>query len=109
MTNLWIATGNAKKRIELDRLLNPLGFNLRLQSEAGEEIHVVDVKTGRPIYREQELLAGNELKAAEAMLATISTALPAQLTKRAIGTITAPKTTPSIRTADAKDLKDLKE
>jgi XTP/dITP diphosphohydrolase len=42
MTDLWIATGNAKKRIELDRLLSPLGFNLRLQSEAGEEIHVVE-------------------------------------------------------------------
>ncbi|MCC6672485.1 MAG: RdgB/HAM1 family non-canonical purine NTP pyrophosphatase [Planctomycetes bacterium] len=32
-TELWIATGNAKKRAELERLLAPLGYRLRLQSE----------------------------------------------------------------------------
>ncbi len=40
MRELWIATGNEKKRQELDRLLRPLGFALRLQSEAPEKIQV---------------------------------------------------------------------
>ena len=34
MTELWIATGNSKKHEELLRLLGPLGFVLRMQSEA---------------------------------------------------------------------------
>ena len=42
MTELWIATGNPKKRVELDRLLQPLGIELRLQSEAAEAICVVE-------------------------------------------------------------------
>lgn len=42
MTELWIATGNPKKRVELDRLLSPLGFALRLQSEHPEPIEIVE-------------------------------------------------------------------
>jgi XTP/dITP diphosphohydrolase len=33
MRELWIATGNAKKRAELERLLQPLGLRLRVPSE----------------------------------------------------------------------------
>jgi XTP/dITP diphosphohydrolase len=33
MRELWIATGNAKKRAELERLLQPLGLRLRLPAE----------------------------------------------------------------------------
>jgi XTP/dITP diphosphohydrolase len=42
MTELWIATGNPKKREELDRLLRPLGIELRLQSEAPSAVEVVE-------------------------------------------------------------------
>lgn len=65
MTDLWIATGNAKKRVELDRLLAPLGFQLHLQAEAAAAIHVVE---DCPDF------AGNAAKKARA-LATVVGAL----------------------------------
>ncbi len=34
MTDLWIASNNAKKRDELERLLGPLGYSLRRLAEA---------------------------------------------------------------------------
>ena len=52
---LWIASGNAKKRVELTRLLEPLGYRLRLQSELPDPPEVVE---------DQPDFAGNaELKA----------------------------------------------
>lgn len=35
MRDLWLATNNPKKRLELERLLSPLGLRLRLPSELG--------------------------------------------------------------------------
>ena len=62
MNVLWIATGNPKKRVELDRLLRPLGFELRLQSEAPQEVHVVE---------DQPDFAGNARKKALALAAVV--------------------------------------
>lgn len=42
MAELWVATRNDKKRRELQRLLSPLGYSLRLASEAREPFHVVE-------------------------------------------------------------------
>lgn len=42
MVDLWVATSNDKKRQELHRLLSPLGYTLRLASEAPEPFHVVE-------------------------------------------------------------------
>lgn len=42
MVDLWVATSNDKKRRELQRLLTPLDFTLRLASEAREPFHVVE-------------------------------------------------------------------
>ena len=57
-TELWIATGNPKKRVELDRTLRTLGYKLRPQSEAPSEIHVVE---------DQPDFAGNAAKKALAL------------------------------------------
>ncbi len=55
MPTLWIASNNEKKRAELERLLGPLGYELRLQKDAPEPLDVVE---DRPDF------AGNaELKA----------------------------------------------
>jgi XTP/dITP diphosphohydrolase len=42
VVDLWVATSNDKKRQELHRLLSPLGYTLRLASEAPEPFHVVE-------------------------------------------------------------------
>jgi XTP/dITP diphosphohydrolase len=57
-TELWIATGNPKKRGELDRLLRPLGVTLRLQSEAAGFVEVAE---------DQPDFAGNAAKKAVAL------------------------------------------
>lgn len=57
-TELWIATGNPNKRVELDRILRTLGYKLRLQSEAPSEIHVIE---------DQPDFAGNAAKKALAL------------------------------------------
>ncbi len=58
MAELWIATGNEQKRRELDRLLRPLSYELRLQSEAPVAVDVVE---DRPDF------AGNAAKKASAL------------------------------------------
>ena len=55
MTQLWIATGNSKKHEELSRLLAPLGFVLRMQSEAAGAM---------PVDEDQPDFAGNAAKKA---------------------------------------------
>lgn len=62
-TELWIATGNPKKRVELDRMLRTLGYELRLQSEAPTEIHVVE---------DQPDFAGNAAKKALALATVVA-------------------------------------
>lgn len=62
-TDLWIATGNSKKHAELSRMLQPLGYNLRMQSEAPSEIHVVE---------DQPDFAGNAAKKAIALASVVS-------------------------------------
>jgi XTP/dITP diphosphohydrolase len=42
MTELWIATGNQRKRLELARLLEGSGYRLRLQTEAPGAPEVVE-------------------------------------------------------------------
>ncbi len=42
MPTLWIASANAKKGRELERLLAPLGYAVRLQSEASPPISVAE-------------------------------------------------------------------
>ena len=58
MVDLWVATNNDKKRQELHRLLSPLGYSLRLASEAPEPFSVVE---DRPDF------AGNAAKKAKAL------------------------------------------
>lgn len=62
-TDLWIATGNPKKRDELERMLQPLGYELRLQSEAPGHLEVVE---DRPDF------AGNAAKKALALAALVA-------------------------------------
>jgi len=62
-TDLWIATGNPKKLVELDRMLRPLDYRLRMQSEAPSEIHVDE---DRPDF------AGNAAKKALALAEVVS-------------------------------------
>ncbi|MCB9872223.1 MAG: RdgB/HAM1 family non-canonical purine NTP pyrophosphatase [Planctomycetes bacterium] len=62
MPELWVATGNAKKRVELERLLQPLGISLRLQSEAPQAVEVVE---DCPDF------AGNAAKKARALAAVV--------------------------------------
>ena len=62
-TDLWIATGNSKKHAELSRMLQPLGYNLRMQSEAPSEIHVVE---------DQPDFTGNAAKKAIALATVVS-------------------------------------
>ena len=40
MVDLWVATGNEKKRRELERLLNPLGYSIRTPAEAPGPLEV---------------------------------------------------------------------
>jgi len=55
MTELWIASGNQKKRRELERLLEPVGFRVRGLDEAPVPVEVVE---------DRDTFAGNaELKA----------------------------------------------
>ncbi|MHC4812870.1 MAG: non-canonical purine NTP pyrophosphatase [Planctomycetota bacterium] len=63
MVDLWIATGNERKRLELDRLLSPLGYSLRLQSEAPALLKVVE---DCPDF------AGNAAKKARALSSLVS-------------------------------------
>ncbi|MHC4078293.1 MAG: RdgB/HAM1 family non-canonical purine NTP pyrophosphatase [Planctomycetota bacterium] len=63
MVDLWIATGNEHKRRELDRLLSPLGYSLRLQSEAPAPLEVVE---DCPDF------AGNAAKKARALSSLVS-------------------------------------
>lgn len=42
MSELWIATGNAKKRRELERLLGPMGIRLRGLDEAPQPVTIVE-------------------------------------------------------------------
>lgn len=47
-------------------------------------MRIVEVKTGRPIYREQKVIEGTDnFAAAEIMLASIKTELPERLTSTA--------------------------
>lgn len=67
MPTLWIASGNEKKRVELERLLGPLGYELRLQSE---------VAGFAPVVEDRPDFAGNaELKAIALARATNAPAL----------------------------------
>lgn len=58
MTDLWIATGNQKKRRELERLLGPLGVRLRGPEQAGQPLQVDE---------DQPDFAGNARKKAAAL------------------------------------------
>lgn len=58
MRELWIATGNQKKRRELERLLQPLGLRLRTPDEAPGPFHVDE---------DQTTFAGNARKKAAAL------------------------------------------
>ncbi len=40
--DLWLATGNRKKRVELERLLAPLGYRIRTLDEAPAGIEMVE-------------------------------------------------------------------
>lgn len=62
MRDLWIGTNNPKKRLELERLLGPLGIRLRLPAELGRPFEPVE---------DQPTFAGNARKKAE-LLATLS-------------------------------------
>ena len=42
MNELWIASDNAKKRAELERLLAPLGYRLRTLAEAPRPVEIVE-------------------------------------------------------------------
>lgn len=56
---LWLATGNAKKRVELERLLAPLGTAVRTLAEAEQQ------RGGAiPIIEDQPDFAGNAAKKA---------------------------------------------
>ncbi len=61
--DLWIATGNPKKRFELDRLLQPLGYRLRLQSEAPTKVEVDE---------DQPDFAGNSAKKARTLAVLVA-------------------------------------
>lgn len=78
------------------------------RSSAALSIRVIDVKTGRPIYREQQMLGRREdaLQVADAMIATIGKTLPGELTKRSIGTLVVPSVSAGEATADLKELKE---
>jgi XTP/dITP diphosphohydrolase len=56
MRALWLASNNAKKRVELQRLLEPLGITLRLPHELGAPFDPVE---------DQPDFAGNARKKAE--------------------------------------------
>ncbi|MGE3171522.1 MAG: non-canonical purine NTP pyrophosphatase [Planctomycetota bacterium] len=56
--DLWIATGNAKKRAELERLLRPLGVQLHLPSELAAPWTPVE---------DQDTFAGNARKKAASL------------------------------------------
>ena len=62
-TDLWIATGNPKKLVELDRMLRALDYRLRMQSEAPSEVHVDE---------DQPDFAGNAAKKARALAEVVS-------------------------------------
>lgn len=42
MTDLWIATGNAKKRVELERLLGGAGYRIRTIADLDTQIEIVE-------------------------------------------------------------------
>lgn len=52
---LWLASSNAKKMVELLRLLEPLGIRVRSMSEAAEDIEIIE---------DQDSFAGNAEKKA---------------------------------------------
>jgi len=56
MRELWIASNNSKKRVELQRLLDPLGITLRLPHELGAPFEPIE---------DQPDFAGNARKKAE--------------------------------------------
>ncbi|MDO8349402.1 MAG: non-canonical purine NTP pyrophosphatase [Planctomycetota bacterium] len=56
MRELWLASNNGKKRIELQRLLDPLGIGLRLPVELGKPFEPIE---------DQPDFAGNARKKAE--------------------------------------------
>jgi XTP/dITP diphosphohydrolase len=62
MTELWIASNNKKKRVEMTRLLEPLGIELRTPDQLGQEFEPIE---------DQPDFAGNARKKAT-MLANLS-------------------------------------
>ncbi|MCR9248013.1 MAG: non-canonical purine NTP pyrophosphatase [bacterium] len=50
MTELWIATGNAKKRAELERLLGPLGITIRTPHDLRERSSEYDPIEDQPDF-----------------------------------------------------------
>lgn len=64
---LWLASGNPKKRAELDRLLRPLGFGLHLQSEAPGAGEVVEDRPDFAGNAEKKALALANLVGAPAL------------------------------------------
>jgi len=73
-------------------------------------IRVVDVATGRPIYREQRFLSGdkNRLQTADVLMGSLQAKLPHSLVQAQIGVIPIDLSKSGPRTAE-NDLKELKE
>jgi hypothetical protein len=73
-------------------------------------IRVVDVESGRPIYREQRFLTAKKerLQTAETLLGSLQSALPDALAKAQVGVIPIGLSESGPRTAE-NDLKELKE